>query len=281
MTLLPRELFTSEALGDLDAAVVAAAGDESEDDDEENEDEEGCDPILQLEAANRGDTEEMEKLQELGKGGSPGYSVDTRGLCHISDRVYVPEDPPTLAVLLICHIHEQPSTGYPEHNCMVHLLSAGFHLKNLAQRVAKYLKNCSVCCKLARHTGPPPVLRPRPVPDAPWRDISVNFVGPLPVFNGYNMIMVVVDRLTELRHYIPCMAKQAKKGTWAPAKARLFLNCNFRLHGLPETIVLDRGPLFIPSFSEYLTTSFGIKRKLSVTNMEDTGIQDRVIWTLP
>ena len=83
MTLLPRELFTSETLVDLDAAVVAADGDETEDDDEENEDEEGRDPILELEAANRADTEEMAKLRELAKDGSPGYSVDNRGLLRI------------------------------------------------------------------------------------------------------------------------------------------------------------------------------------------------------
>ena len=52
--------------------MVAAAGDESEDDDEKNEDEEGRDPILELEAANRADTVRMIKLSELVKDGSPG-----------------------------------------------------------------------------------------------------------------------------------------------------------------------------------------------------------------
>ena len=45
--------------------------------------------------------------------------------------------------------------------------------------------------------------------------------------------------------------------------ARLFLDHVFRLHGLPETIVSDRGPQFISAFWEHLTTSLGIKRKLS------------------
>ena len=129
--------------------------------------------------------------------------------------------------------------------------------------MARYLKNCPVCCKLARHTGPPPLLRPLPVPDAPWRDISVDFVGPLPVSDGYNIIMVVVDRLTKMCHYIPCMAREADKGTSAPAMAGLFLDCVFRLHGLLETIVSDNGPQFISSFWEYITTSLGIKGKLS------------------
>ena len=120
------------------------------------------------------------------------------------------------------------------------------------------MKNCPVCCNLAWHTGPPPLLRPLPVPDAPWRDISGDFVGPLPVSYRYNMIMVVVDRLMKIHHYIPCTAKEADRARSAPTMARLFLDYVFRLHGLPETIVSDRGPQFISLFWEYLTTSVGI-----------------------
>ena len=47
--------------------------------------------------------------------------------------------------------------------------------------------------------------------------------------------------------------------------ARLFLDHIFWLHGLPETIVSDRGPQLISAFWEHLTTSLGIKRKLSTT----------------
>ena len=102
--------------------------------------------------------------------------------------------------------------------------------------MTKYLKNCLACCKLARHTGPP-LLRPLPAPDAPGRDISVEFVGTLPTSDEFNMIMMVVDRLTKMGHYNPCTAKEADSGTSAPAMARLFLDHVFRLHGLPDTIV--------------------------------------------
>ena len=72
------------------------------------------------------------------------------------------------------------------------------------------------------------------------------------------MIMVVVDRLTKMRHYIPCTAKEADSETPAPAMARLFLDHVFRLHGLPDTIVSDRGLQFISTFWEQLTSSLGI-----------------------
>ena len=277
--MLPRELFTNEALADLDAAVVAAGGDEidEEADDEEDDDKDGPDPILELEAANREDREEMTKLRELAKEGSPGYSVDTRGLLRIADQVYVPEDPLTLAALLIHHVHEQPSTRHPGRHCMVRLLSAHFHLKNLAQREAKHLKNCPVCCMLARHTGSPPLLVPLPVPDSPWSDISLDFVGPLPMSDGSNMIIVAVNRLTKMRHYIPCTAKETDCGTSATAMAWQFLDHEFRLHGLPDTIVSDRGSQFVSAFWEHLTSLLNIKRTLSTSYHPQTdGQTERV-----
>jgi hypothetical protein len=45
-----------------------------------------------------------------------------------------------------------------------------------------------------------------PIPERPWRHILVDFVGPLPESEGANIIMVVVDRITKLRYYIPCHA---------------------------------------------------------------------------
>ena len=130
VTLLPHEMFTSEELADLDTAVVVAGGDEMDDeeDGEVYDYEDGCDLILELEAADRADTEEMTKLRELEKDGSSGYLVDNRGLLRIADKVYIPETLSTHAALLIRHIHEKPSIGHPGCNCMVSLLSIRFQL---------------------------------------------------------------------------------------------------------------------------------------------------------
>ena len=87
------------------------------------------------------------------------------------------------------------------------------------------------------------------------------------------MIMVVVNRLTKMRHYIPCTAKEADSGTSAPAMARLFLDHVFWVHGLPDTIVSDRGSQFISAFWEHLTSFLGIKRKLSTAYYPQTNGQ--------
>jgi len=75
------------------------------------------------------------------------------------------------------------------------------------------------------------------IPERPWTHISIDFITKLPLVQGYNLILVVVDRLTKMVHFISTTEK-----TSAEELARLFRNNVWKLHGLPESIILDRGP---------------------------------------
>jgi len=75
------------------------------------------------------------------------------------------------------------------------------------------------------------------IPERPWTHISIDFITKLPLVQGYNSILVVVDRLTKMVHFISTTEK-----TSAEELARLFRNNVWKLHGLPESIILDRGP---------------------------------------
>ena len=52
------------------------------------------------------------------------------------------------------------------------------------------------------------------------------------------------------------------EGTLAEGLARLFRDNVWRLHGLPESIVLDRGPQFAAELTKELNGMLGIKTKL-------------------
>ena len=125
--------------------------------------------------------------------------------------------------------------------------------------VERFVANCHTCCrtKPRRHASHGTLL-PLPVPDRPWQDISMDFVVGLPQSKGFNTIWLVVDRHSKQRHFVPCMTTID-----AQDLASLFIDNIFRLHGLPNSIISDRGPQFATDFWRYLCTCLGIATRLS------------------
>jgi len=88
--------------------------------------------------------------------------------------------------------------------------------------------------------------------------ILAEFITKLPLAQGYNSILVVVDRLTKMVHFIPTTEKTSVEGL-----AKLFRDNVWKLHGLPESIISDRGPQFAAGLMRELNRMLGIKSKLS------------------
>jgi transposase InsO family protein len=75
----------------------------------------------------------------------------------------------------------------------------------------------------------------------------VDFIRELPEAHGHNAIMNVVDSVGKWAHFIPTNTTITALGA-----ASLFL-CNvWKLHGLPCSIVSDRGPQFVVGFTQEL-----------------------------
>jgi len=58
---------------------------------------------------------------------------------------------------------------------------------------------------------------PNLIPEKPWAHILVDFITKLPLVQGYDSILVVVDQLTKMVHFIPTTEKTSVEGL-----ARLF-----------------------------------------------------------
>ena len=83
--------------------------------------------------------------------------------------------------------------------------------------------------------------------------ISTNWKG-----DSYDSILVIVDRLTKMVYYEP-----VKVTIDALGLAEVILDVVVRHHGLPDSIVSDRGSLFTSKFWSSLCYFLGIKRRLS------------------
>ena len=94
----------------------------------------------------------------------------------------------------------------------------------------------------------------------------MDFLGPLPKSKtGKDMILVVIDRLTKMAHFIPTQSTVTSKET-----ADLFLQNIFRQHGLPSTIVSDRDPRFTAKFWTALQEALGVKLLISTADYLQT-----------
>jgi len=180
------------------------------------------------------------------------------GLLLHDNLVYVPHDDALRVELMKMH-HDDPLAGHYGIGKTLELLLRNYYFPGIHSYVKKYVSTCDSCSrgKSPRHLKHGE-LAPLPVPSGPWKGISCDFVTDLPLSKGYDSLFVVVDRLTKMCHLAPC-----NKSTSAPEFAQMFLHHVIRLHGIPDSIVSDRGSIFTSQFWNALTKSLGLKKRLS------------------
>jgi len=101
-------------------------------------------------------------------------------------------------------------------------------------------------------------LMPNVVPEKPWSHITADFITKLPLAQEYDTILVVCDRMTKMAHFVPTIEKTLVEGV-----TRLFQDNVWKLHGLPESIITDRGAQFAAEMMRELNQMLGIDTKLS------------------
>jgi len=93
----------------------------------------------------------------------------------------------------------------------------------------------------------------------------MDFVTGLPISEGYDAIMVVVDRLTKMRHLIACHT------TINPSEVgRLYLQNVWKHHGIPMYVTSDRGTQFTAQFWQSLLRHLKMKGRMSTPYHPET-----------
>jgi hypothetical protein len=107
----------------------------------------------------------------------------------------------------------------------------------MRQFVNEYINTCETCArnKTPRHR-PHGLLQSLLIPKGAWQSVSMDFIVELPNSGGFDAIFVCVDRLTKMAHFI-----STNSNVTAEQAASLYTRHVFRLHGLLEDIVSDRG----------------------------------------
>ena len=174
------------------------------------------------------------------------------------EKMYVPKDEELRVEVIWLH-HDVPAAGHGEKWKMVELVTRNYWWPGVTRDVGRYVEGCDLCQRMKnRAEEPADKLKLSKVPEKPWTHLMGDFITKLPVVAGKDTILVVCDRLSKIIHFVATM-----EGTLVEGLARLFRNNVWKLHGLPESMVLDRGFQFAVELTKELNRMLGIKTKLS------------------
>jgi transposase InsO family protein len=137
---------------------------------------------------------------------------------------------------------------------MYHDLKAQFLWTRIKREIDHYVAECDTCRRVkADHLRPASLLQPLNTPAWKWEEISTDFIVGLPLAaRKYDYIWVIVDRFTKFIHFILIHSRYKTK-----RYVELYIECILCLHGVPNTIISDRGAQFIAHFWEQLHASLG------------------------
>jgi hypothetical protein len=187
-------------------------------------------------------TKELLINLQQGQGYPKGYTLQ-QGLILYKGRLFIVKNSDFKAQVLQ-YLHSNPSAGHSGYHKTVQRAKSDFFWKGMRKDIKQLVRECTVCQEnKSELIHPPGLLQPLPVPLQIWNDISMDFIEGLPTSKGFNVILVVIDRLTKYGHFIALSHPYT-----ASIVAHLFFFNVVKLHGLPKTIVSDRDPIFTSTF---------------------------------
>lgn len=140
---------------------------------------------------------------------------------------------------ILSQIHNSPYEAAHEGPVKLAIrINSQMYWPTLREDAREYTQTCDVCQKSKpSRQNASGLLHPNPVPTCPYEWVSLNLIIGLPKSDGFNAILVTVDRCTKHAQFIPCKGSLDARGF-----ARLFIDYIVFNFSLPEHIIADRDP---------------------------------------
>jgi hypothetical protein len=190
-------------------------------------------------------------------------------------RLWVPELE-KLRTKMIQDTHDSRACGHPGRDNTGAILARQFFWPRMYLDVRRFVRNCDACGANTpwrdRRQG---FLKPLPIPDQIWGEVSMDFVTDLHPSKGHTNVLVVTDRLGK------GVKLKGLKDIKAETVARWFVRHYYPQHFLPRAIVSDRGAQFVGLLWKRICQLLGIKRRLSTAYHPETdGSTERMNATM-
>lgn len=182
------------------------------------------------------------------------------GVYYMKDHKLVIPNDPVLRRMIMAEHHNPPSKGHPGVNRTIEHILRHYWWSGLYKDVTEYVKCCEQCQRnKSRTVRPGGLMEPLPIPTGKWESVGMDFIVGLPCSKeGYDAILVVIDRLSKMVHLIPTTMTVT-----APEVAKLFVENIVKLHGVPESIVSDRDHNFTSHFWKTVCEMWNMAQDMS------------------
>ena len=195
-----------------------------------------------------------------------GDCDEHNGYLRHRERLWLPLYEP-LTTAVIQDVHDSVVAGHPGRDATMALVTRQFFWPGMSQDIRRFVRNCDVCGRTTIwRTKKQGLLKPLPVPDRIWQEISVDYMVDLPESDGCENLLVITDRLGKGTILIP-----VPEGKFdALGFAELFVERYVSQHWLPRGIVSDRGVQWVNGFWKEVCRLLGIERRLSTAYHPET-----------
>jgi hypothetical protein len=140
-------------------------------------------------------------------------------------------------------------------------ISGTYYWPRMSREIKNYVKTCDVCQKSKpRRHAPLGLLQPIPVPSQPFEVVSMDFIPELPVSNGFDNILVIVDKLTKYALFIPTVVSIKELGA-----AQLFFHHVISQYGILHQVISDRDSRWREDFWREICRLMGMKQSLTTS----------------
>ena len=205
------------------------------------------------------------------------FKVTPDGVLRYEGRLCVP-DTAGLRRQVMGEAHSARYSIHPGSTKMYHDLRCLYWWDSMKKDIAEFVAQCPNCQQVKiEHQKPGGLLQEIEIPTWKWEMINMDFITGLPrTQRKYDSIWVIVDRLTKSAHFLPVRTTYS-----AEDYARLYVREIVRLHGVPTSIISDRGAQFTANFWRSFQKGLGTQVNLSTAFHPQTdGQAERTIQTL-
>ncbi|MBW0540574.1 hypothetical protein O181_080289 [Austropuccinia psidii MF-1] len=186
------------------------------------------------------DFKEILKQSERGESVSD-YSLEPQAKLLLFKTRVVAASNEKIQVNILRKRHDSPLAGHPVQEKILKLLKRDLYWAGMNQLIKDYVSSCQKCSRNKNiHHNKFGLLKPLQIPSGPWNSLSMDLITQLPLSNKFVSILIVVNRLSKMAIFIP-----AYGAITALDLAQIFINDVFSKHGLPASIISDRGSLFV------------------------------------